>query len=216
MMQTSLVNKIAGSNKGIIAIDFLFSFVIAMGLFLALFVLSFTLSLGEISQYIAYSSARSFAAGHKDPETQEGLARNKFNELIRNPVFSPLFTNGWFQLEIESIKSGGDSLQTYVEDYDDTLDGGDRRTPPVGIRLFFTSKIMNFRNPLLGSATSEDEEGFKTKITGMMKREPSAQECLNQMKREVRYRQILQLDRRYGVLGTAAQQKYVSVEDNGC
>ncbi len=211
------VQKQLNNQRGIIAVDYLFAFVIAMGLFTALLALSLTLSVAEITQYIAFSSARSFAAAHRDQPTQEALARNKFNELKKNPVFAPFFTNGWFQIEIENVKGGGATALNYSDDYQ-SIDSetGDQRTPAVGIRLFFTSRILNFRNPYLGNATSEEEEGFKTKVTGLMKREPSAQECLNQMKREVRYSQILKLDSRYGVLGNPAQPKYTAVEDNGC
>lgn len=204
-------------QHGIIAADYLFAFVIAMGLFMVLFALTFTLSITSISQYIAFSAARSFSAAHRDLEMQESLARNKFNELKNNPVFAPLFTNGWFELQIESVRSGGESGRSFSEDYNDRIDGsGERRTPSVGIRLNFVSSILNFRNPILGDAQGEDEAGFQTRITGMMNREPSAQECMNQMQRSVRYSQILKLDPRLGILAAPVQQKYFPTEDNGC
>ncbi len=210
-------SKTLKDQKGIIAADYLFAFVIAMGLFMVLFALSFTLSITSISQYIAFSASRSFAPSHRDIEMQEALARNKFNELKNSPVFSPLFTNGWFNLEIESIRPGLASGRSFSDEYNDRLDGGgERRTPSVGIRLHFVSRIMNFRNPLLGDAQGEDESGFESRITGFMNREPTAQECLNQMRREVRYSQILQLDPRFNSLSAPVQQKYIPTEDNGC
>jgi hypothetical protein len=202
-------------QRGILAVDYLFALVIGMGLFLLFFALSFTLSMGFIAQYVAFSASRSFASGHKAVENQEALARNKFNELKNNNVFGPLFQNGWFTLEIESLRSGGAGGQDFSQDYKDELEGVIRQ-PAVGLRLNFTSSILNFRNPLLGNSQSEEEGGFRTRVTGLMNREPTAAECVRQMRREVRYVQILSLDSRYSILGNPAQLKYFAFEDNGC
>ena len=210
----SLREKIK-DQRGILAVDYIFALVIGMGLFLLLFSFTFTLSMTFIAQYIAFSSSRSFAAAHKSVENQEALARNKFNELKNNNVFAPLFQNGWFTLDLESLRSGGAGGDDFSEDYDDELEGFIRQ-PAVGLRLNMTSSILNFRSPLLGNARSEEETGLRTRVTGLMNREPTAAECMNQMTRPVRYSRILILDPRYSVLGGPAQQKYVGFEDNGC
>lgn len=206
----------AKDQRGLLAVDYLFAFVIGMGLFLLLFAFTFTLSMTSIAQYIAFSASRSFASAHKSVENQEALARNKFNELKNNNVFAPLFQNGWFDLQIESVRSGGANGQDFSQDYNDINDSQEIRQPSVGIRLNFSASILNFRNPLLGNSQSEEDDGFTTRVTGLMNREPSSTECMNQMRREVRYSQILKLDSRFSILGAPVQQKYQALEDNGC
>jgi hypothetical protein len=216
IISTSYLKAKVKDQHGLLAVDYLFAFVIGMGLFLLLFAFTLTLSMTSIAQYIAFSSSRSFASAHKSLENQEALARNKFNELKNSNTFGPLFQNGWFDLQIESVRGGGARGQDFSQDYIDFRDPQEIRQPSVGIRLNFTASILNFRNPLLGNAQSEEDDGFTTRVTGLMNREPSASECMNQMRREVRYSQILRLDPRFSILGTPAQQKYQALEDNGC
>lgn len=196
-----------------ISAEFIFALVLCVGLCIVLFSLNFTLSMAEVAQYIAFSSARAHAAGHVDQTKQEQLAKDKFNQLINNPVLKPLFNNpdgGWFKLADLEVAGGGPSGQSFNSDYPSE----DDRVPQVGVRFGFYPKLLNLKIGFLGS-TSEDGEGFSAKLTGLLIREPTQQECW-ELQVKGRYEAILNLDPRYKLLGDTGKSKYIPMEDNGC
>lgn len=199
------------NSRGMISAEFIFALVLCVGLCIVLFSLNFTLSMAEVAQYIAFSSARAHAAGHVDQGKQEQLAQEKFNTLINNPVLKPLFNNagGWFQLKGFEIRGGGNS-----GDFNNDYSYEEDRVPQIGVRFNFHPKILNLKIPFLGS-TSEDGEGFSATITGLLIREPTQKECWELQIKE-RYKAIMNLDPRYKVLGSAGINKYNPMEDNGC
>lgn len=202
------------NQKGFLSADFLFSIVIASGLCAIFFSLSFTLSMVEVGQYIAYSVSRAHAAGHKTQEDQERAATAKFESLRKNKVFRPLFSNGWFEIGNLDIRGGGDSGKDFSERYPKE-ENSVRGVPQVGIRLNFEAKILDIKFPLLGP-TDPEKNGFNAFITGLMIREPTSKECRDQIKND-RYKAILELDERFKkIAGSASQTSYVPMEDNGC
>jgi hypothetical protein len=201
------------NSRGMISAEFIFALVLCVGLCIVLFSLNFTLSMAEVAQYIAFSSARAHAAGHVDQDKQEQLAKDKFNELLNNPVLKPLFNNadgGWFKLADLEVTGGGVPGQSFNSDYPNQ----DDRVPQVGVRFNFFPKLLNLKIGFLGS-TSEDGEGFSAKITGFLIREPTQKECW-ELQVKGRYETILNLDPRYKILGDSGKAKYVPMEDNGC
>lgn len=206
--------RIPANQKGFLSADFLFSIVIASGLCAIFFSLTFTLSMVEVGQYIAYSVSRAHAAAHKTQDDQEKAATKKFASLQKNKVFRPLFSNGWFEIGNLDIRGGGDSGKDFSERYPKEA-GPERGVPQVGIRLNFEAKLLDIKFPLLGS-TDPDRNGFTAFLTGMMIREPSAKECRDQVKND-RYKAILNLDQRFKeIAGPNSETSYVPMEDNGC
>lgn len=201
------------NSRGMLSAEFIFALTLSVGMCIVLFSLNFTLAMAEVAQYIAFSSARAHAAGHVNPEEQEKLAREKFNKLINSPALKPLFNSadgGWFQLKDLEVKGGGASGQDFSNDYPVAND----RVPQVGVRFGFFPKILSLKIAFLGS-TSEDDNGFSAKITGLLIREPTHDECWD-LQIKARYEAILNLDPRYRTLGDAGKNKYVPMEDNGC
>lgn len=203
------------NSRGMISAEFIFALVLCVGLCIVLFSLNFTLSMAEVAQYIAFSSARAHAAGHVDQDKQEQLAKDKFNELINNPVLKPLFNKadgGWFKLTDFEVRGAGPSGRDFSSDYPITED----RVPQVGVRFNFVPKLLNLKIAFLGS-TSEDPSGnsFSAKVTGFLIREPTQKECWELQVKE-RYKAIMNLDARFKVLGASGINKYTPLEDNGC
>jgi hypothetical protein len=212
--------SILGKNAGFLTADYLFSFIAGFGLFMIIFGITMTLTVTEIVQYIAFSTSRAQASSHVDRLKQEAMARNKFNELKKNPILNFVFSSGWFDVKLESIRTGGadnpGSNGTFSDDYPDRRDDGKRRVPAVGIRLQFETFILSQKNPILGNS-SDGETPFQAKITGLMIREPSQAECRKQTSYSARYLSILKLDEvRYSHLGTIPAATYIPLEDNGC
>lgn len=202
------------NSRGLMSTEFIFALTLSVGLCIVLFSLNFTLSMAEVAQYIAFSAARAHAAGHIKIENQEEAARIKFNTLINHPVLKPLFNNpdgGWFVLNELEVRSGG----TTGSDFNDSYPNAEER-PQVGVRFNFTPKVLNLKIAFLGS-TSEDADGnaFSAKLTGLLIREPTFDECWN-LQVKNRYDAIIELDPRYKVLGNNRKNQYVPMEDNGC
>lgn len=215
MKQVRVHFKPLQNSRGLISAEFIFSLVICVGLVIILFSLNFSLSMAEVAQYIAFSSARAHAAGHLDPEKQEKLGRDKFNELINNHVLKPLFNNpdsSWFKVSDLDIRGGGQSGRSFKDDYKFK----ENRTPEVGVRFNFNPRLLNIKIAFLGSTSDDNNgDGFSAKVTGFLIREPTQKECWDLQIKD-RYSNILNLDSRYKLLGNSGANKYNPLEDNGC
>ncbi|MNJ93519.1 hypothetical protein D3C87_112010 [compost metagenome] len=206
------------NSRGMISAEFIFSLVLAAGLCVVLFALTFTLSMAEVAQYIAFSSSRAHSAAHVDQDMQRKMGEDKFKELINNPVLKPLFNNadgGWFQLTNFEIRGGGQE-GNFNDEY--KIGSVANRMVYVGVRFDFVAKLLDMKIAFLGS-TSDDPggEGFKAKVTGFLLREPTQKECWDGQILG-RYKAILALDSRYRTLGSRGEGVYARApsEDNGC
>ncbi len=203
------------NSRGMLSAEFLFALVISASMCMVLFALNFSLSMAEVAQYIAFSSARAHAAGQWSQEEQTQAAKDKFAELTNNPVLKPLFNNsegGWYKLTNLDVRGGGADGSTFGGDYKETAD----RVPQVGVRIDFVARVLDMTIPFLGSTSNDPgSDGFSAKITGLMIREPTQEECY-ELQIKPRYSHILKLDSRYGTLGNAGESDYKFMEDNGC
>lgn len=164
------------SDKASISVDFLFSFLIVMGLTYLILALSFTLSFIEITQYITFSTARSYYASHTTKSEQKQQAENKYNELINNPAWAHFFNKmAWFKIDnAENI-----IINNHPE-YTSQARGQSEMF--TGASTFFISKLLAFNLPLLGNTKNEEDEeesGFKTQISSFLGRAPTSTECQN-------------------------------------
>jgi len=204
------------NSRGFLTAEFLFSLILCAGLCMVLFALNFSLSMAEVAQYIAFSTARAHAAAQYDQATQTQKAKEKFAELINHPALKPLFNNAngnsWFKLSGLDIRGGGASGADFADEYSYI----ENRIPQVGVRINFTASVLNMKIPFLGSTSKDPNgEGFTAKVTGLLIREPTQEECM-ELQVKGRYSAILNLDPRYKVLGGKGERQYVPLEDNGC
>lgn len=198
--------KNLASDKASISVDFLFSFLIVMGLAYLILALSFTLSFIEITQYISFSTARSYYASHATKEEQRQQAENKYNELINNPVWAHFFNKiSWFKIDnAENIIVSGNQSNTYTAQ--------DHQGQPemfTGASTFFISKLLAFSLPFIGSTSDEETtSGFETQISSFLGRAPSIKECqnFNDKRSEILQGSCLDCD----------NIKITSIADNGC
>ncbi|MBE8162912.1 MAG: hypothetical protein HAW63_02875 [Bdellovibrionaceae bacterium] len=195
----------AFSNKGMISVDYLFSFLIVMGLTYLILALSFTLSFIEITQYITFSAARSYYASHTSEKMQRQRAELQYNTLKTHPVWSHFFNNknlAWFKIapSTEIIISGSQNQQYTTHALGQVQMFTGASTP-------FVSKLLAFNLPLIGRTQSEGEEesGFKTKVSSFLGREPSTKEC-----------QDFQKERSKKLKSLCGNCTVVNLSDNGC
>lgn len=167
------------NQRGFVTTEFLFAIIIAFGMTMLTFSMTYTLSTVEVVQYIVFSSARAQAAANFDIDSQKKEAQLRYGKLANNPVLAPLFKNGWFEIsnadQVEIRPGEGDNFQ---RDY--PAAGGGRPTYQ-GVRTRFVARILEMRIPLLGKVTPDDDGGFSTRITAFLIREPSQKECLDYM-----------------------------------
>lgn len=210
------------NSRGMISADFIFSLTLCIGVSIVLFSLCFTFSMAEVGQYITFSTARAQAAAHIDPGQQTIMGTNKFKELLANPVLKGLFAKGdgsWFLLgtskpgvaptaDIRGGFDGADFSADYNSDHPDEF-------PMTGVRVDFVPRLLNLKIPFLGSTSSDPQTGFSAKLTTLMIREPSSQECMDQVRQ--RNDAILNISgATYKLMQPASGVTYIPMEDNGC
>lgn len=200
------------NQKGFMTVDFIFAFVLVMGFFVIMFTLTMTLTVVEVTQYITFASARSYSVSHINEARQREEGFNKFKQLTENPVLQPLFTNGWFEIDLTTPIIGDVS--------DIKTDYGKQ---PFGINLFrgtgtnFKAKILDFRVPFFGSTTNESEgEGFKTFIGSYLSREVTFGECRNFNNGRWDAIKAIPVDGAAPYSSVQQQNSYASISDNGC
>lgn len=168
-------------QKGFVTTEFLFALIISFGMTLVTFALTFTLSVIEITQYATFSASRAHAAANFDIEAQKRSARNKYDSLVNTGPFSNLYKNGWFTVsssaDLEIRSGGGENFET---DYP-SLEAGSSFNFQ-GVRTTLTARILEMQLPLIGRIQPEEDEGFRTRLTAFLIREPSQAECFEFMK----------------------------------
>lgn len=216
MAQQRAILKSINNSRGFMTAEFIFSITLCAGLCVLLFALNFTLSMAEVAQYIAFSSARAHAAGHLDQDKQEQMAKDKFAELTNHKVLKTFFTPegaNWFKLSALDVRGGGAAGKSFDDIYPAVSD--DQRMPQVGVRFSFSPSLLNIKIAFLGSTAEDPDQGFTANISGLLIREPTQKECWD-LQVKPRYSAILDLDSRYQELGGSGENKYIPMEDNGC
>lgn len=212
--------------------EFLFAFTMVIGAGVLMFALTFALTTVEISQYIVWSAARSYAVGNKLVGDSKTLGETKYRNLTA--AFPLLTGNGadspWFKMgkvEDGDVTVGDISLKMKLKD--PALDpenkdpGGEARQPWLGVES--TIDLILFKGlqiPFLGKIT-ESPDDFKFPVRAVLLRHPSYQECRDffTQRFEKGIQQMpaengdgTQRAKNWKDLGSAGQ--YAVTEDNGC
>ncbi len=200
------------NEMGLITVDFLFAIVLILGFSSLLFVVSFSLSVASITQYVTFATARNYMAGNLTPELQASQAQAKYKELTENPVLKPLYKNGWYQIDAEATL--GDHTQV-IEEYEEAAQGVNKFW---GAGTNFGAPVLDFNVPFFGSTAPDSDgsgSGFVTYLGSYLGREPSTQECLNFT--AARWDAIRKLSSSGGAsYGAASASGYFPMTDNGC
>ncbi len=202
------------NERGILTVDFLFSMVLILGLSGLLFVLTFTLSVASVTQYVTFATARNFGVAHVDQETQTTRGNLKYQELINHPVLRPLYNNGWYTVD----------AQPGIGDHTQIIPGFQAAVQGVnkfwGAGTTFTAKVLAFQIPFFGSTVPDDADdsgdNFRTYLGSYLGREPTTEECLQFT--AARWTAIRNLPVSGGAsysTGTGAGG-YAPMTDNGC
>ncbi len=172
------------NQKGILTIDFIFSFAMVIGFFQLFYVITYTLMVAHVTQYMTFASARLYFAGHIDNESQRTLAERKYTELLEDSQVSSFFRSAFTLTDFQA------------RDFDEIDSPEPWRQKFIGVRVGFQSNVLDFNVPFLG-ATSEGLQGnaFTSVIGSFLYREPTSSECFEFL--EDRARAILELNQKY-------------------
>lgn len=194
-------------QRGFITLDFLFAFVLVMGLAGLLFSVTITLTTVEITQYMTYASARNYLVSHKSEDKQRELASEKFAQLFSHPVVLPLFSNGWFKLDIPFVGINNDYQTHPIETY-----------LFRGTNVSLTANMLDFNIPFFGSTSSDKTEdgGFRTTVGSYLGMEVPIDNCVQFT--QFRWTWIKTLDSVYsgGTYPANSEGSYRLITDNGC
>lgn len=206
--------KTLANEDGVLTVDFLFSFVLVMGFSVILFSLTLTLTAVEVAQYMTFASARAQNAAHHDPEAQNKIAIDKFQEIRTNPVLNIFFGGNWFTVSSPDIDDHSKIIPEYA-------------SPADGVSIFwgtsvtFTARILDIQIPFFGSTAPESDgsgAGFTTRIGSYLGREVTSDHCYNRVVTE-RWNSIRNLEVPGGVApytNFTQPNTYIPISDNGC
>jgi hypothetical protein len=196
------------NQNGFVTAEFMFAIIIATCMTILTFALTFTLSTVEIVQYMVFSASRAHAAANFDVDSQQKAARDKYNSLIGNKTFAPLFQNGWFEAPASKLEIRSGNGVNFEQEYSPTS-----RPAAQGVRVTFKANLLELKLPLVGDVTSPSGNGFEAKVNALLIREISQKECLEYM--DQRVDSLWNLSP--GIQRFRYQSSYVTPwEDNGC
>ncbi len=200
------------NERGLLTIDFMFSMVLILGLSALLFVLTFTLSIASVTQYITFAAARNYVVAHIDQATQRTRAVAKYKELTSNAVFKPLFNNGWYKVDAEP------NVGDHTEIIPEFAEAAREKNRFWGVGTSFTAAVLEFKIPLYGSTLPEGDgtgSGFKTYMGSYLGREPTSEECMAIV--TARWNAIRNLSSSGGAsYSSAGSGTYYPMADDGC
>lgn len=204
-------------QKGVLTIQFLFGFIIVSGFMVVFALLTLTLVVGEITQYITFSASRSLFLGHTDLEKQKEMAKAKYESLSvdKFKFFSSLSGNSqdqWFKIATPDTVGVGLNNSFDVSSSDPNLF--------YGVWTSFQAKVLVMDLMFLGKTTEEEEDQafLVNSIGSYMGREPSQEECIKFT--EERWNEIRKIRRQHGPAISSGIERspgvYESEPDNGC
>ncbi len=221
------------SNSGFIIADFLFSFVLVIGIGIVIFGLTFSLATIEVAQYIVWSSARNFAAGNVSESAASNQATLKFNNLSQQfPLLTGQGATGsaWFTLDEYKVgnlaRIDQDLSAKIAVDLPNRDPNNEERQPWIGASAKIYLKLFaGLQIPFLGKIAT-DTSTFAFPVRAFIIRSPSQAECSAFYNFDNRFvkgikpsNQFLQMTSATMVSPpTEGEQReaYVNQEDNGC
>ena len=170
------------SRRGSLTIQFLIGFVLILGFSMMFFMMTVTLAVSEIAQYITYSSARALFLSGDNELTQKANAREKYQILaIDRSYFGALFSPNQGDKPLfgivrdlpEPAPEGGLGINELLW----SAGGGQLPEPNLfyGVWTKFIPHALQIK-PLWGSVEAEAEGFFETNIGSYLGREPSFEE----------------------------------------
>lgn len=209
--------KMLQNEKGTLALDFLFAFVLMFGFTLILMSVALTLSAVEMTQYLTFASARSYLGAHISREDQSDDATAKYSQLLTSPAYAFIRRGSWFEV-FPTPYLGNAANNPQLQGYQQSNDLEPNLF--VGAVTYFTAKILDQQIPFFGTTAPSGDgtgSGFGVHIGTYLGREPTSLECIDFVRQ--RWKAIRQIAVEGGASGynTGTDEgAYTTIVDNGC
>lgn len=203
--------------KGSLTVQFLLGFVLILSFMSLFFMMTITLAVSEVIQYITFSSSRELFLGNRDKEEQVQKAKNKYQSLTQDKFNFNLNNNNL--IKITKVSDMDLSGNNYIGLNQNFVVAAGKPNLFYGVWADFTPKILSV-NTLWGSTDPGQDPNtyFKTTIGSYLGREPSQEECRNFNKE--RWNKIKQLhgqsQHQQGILNIQEPSSDSLQSDNGC
>ena len=170
--------------------------------------MTFTLSVSSITQYITYAASRSLFLGGGRRIDQRKLAREKYKALTQSPPFDRFFQADLFRIAAASDLETPDKGMGLNKSF--TVSGGEPNLF-YGVWTKFIPKVLEV-DTVWGN-TEEEENFFETAVGSYLGREPTMTECEEFNKKRWEF-----ISRKHGVIPSAVDPSgfYEVFHDNGC
>ncbi len=193
------------SCRGSLTVQFLLGFILILSFVMLFSVMTFTLAVTEVTQYITYAASRDLFLSHGSKGYQRQAAMEKYNDLVSSLHLNKFFKPDLFRIT-EASDLSGEGL------------GLNRSFPPAsgapnlfyGVWTKFIPKVLEVDT--IWGGTEENEAFFETTIGSYLGREPTITECeqFNNKRWE------LILDKHGSIPVSSATISYQPFHDNGC
>ena len=197
------------SCKGSLTVQFLLGFILILSFVMLFSVMTFTLAVSEVTQYVTYAASRNLFLSHIYKTNQHQAAVDTYNALV-----SSLHLKKFFKPDLFRITEASDlSVEGLGLNRDFPVSGGEPNLF-YGVWTKFIPKVLEV-DTIWGGA-EENEDFFKTVIGSYLGREPSANECKTFEKN--RWKLIKD---KIGSISSAVDpagsyQIFIHGDDNGC
>jgi hypothetical protein len=204
---------IINNQSGQLTLEFMLAAILIVAVSTMLGILTFTLSMTEVLQYVTFAGARSYLAADMDISDQQDAGDEKVHNLLSSlPFLTGAEASGWIKVP---RKTRGEltTSSSYVQSLGATL----QHSQFEGYQIKFTVPILNVQIPFINAVISPPEgmQDFGATLSSFLTREPSFNECKSYMGAVY---QVL-MSKGYNIpssVGSDAPQGPVLIMDNGC
>ena len=199
------MKKKQSKNRGILTLDFIFSFLVMYGIAMVFALMAMTLMMSSVAQYITFATNRAHISGHVSEDLQRDMGVRKFESLVSS--LGPFFgTNqqSYFRLQI--------NLPQAPQDFS----GNTANLVKYGFNVDYTATILrNARFPIIGGPGDGVNNSFgRATLKAYMYREPTTDEC--RAFNDARWEKIQQRFPNLNGSYISGSDAYGSSPDNGC
>ncbi len=188
------------NEYGMITLDFIFAFTVAISVMMVLFAVTVTFAMVEVAQYVTYTTSRAYAGAHDTPGMQADLGNARYKEVMALSAIKTFLTGDW-------VAVGKPTLQDFSDEYPETEA---TNHVFVGAQITFNAHLLHLNVPFFGQTATDSGVGQAT-LNSYLMREVSTQECRENFTKK-RFENLKQI----GPYSAAPAAEEALITDNGC
>jgi hypothetical protein len=207
------MNKQFQNQSGQLTLEFMLAIILIVSISTVLGILTFTLSMTEVLQYVTFAGARSYMAADMTKDDQIDAGNDKVHLLLSSlPFLTGAEASGWITVP-KKTRGTIDTNSPYSQSLGASLE----HSQFEGYQLRFSVPILNIQIPFIRDVITPPpgSKDFGATLSSFLMREPSFMECQGYMNAVYKY---LLLRGPYTIpsSGGSSSSGPVVIMDNGC